>query len=113
MPLISHLIDADFTYRSLDLAAWSIAEVGIGIIATGLATLRPLVSKMGFIVSTITSDQYQSGGTHTKPYTGHEFNMSTPGHADSSNVIALHEPPHVGVKQGRTMVTQSETWLQL
>jgi hypothetical protein len=57
LPEVHHLADADFTYANLTIAVWSIVETNIGIIATGLATFRPLLTKMGIMSSTLSSSQ--------------------------------------------------------
>ncbi|KAF4550633.1 Hypothetical protein D9617_16g014210 [Elsinoe fawcettii] len=44
-----HLLDADFAYlfkSAFNIGTLSIVEIGLGVIATSLATLRPLVSKL-------------------------------------------------------------------
>lgn len=53
LPLVHHLADADFTYENLDIAVWSVVEANIGIVATALATFRPLLSKMGLMVTSV------------------------------------------------------------
>ena len=57
-----NLAEADFTYKNLTIAVWSIVEANVAIIATALATLRPLLTKMGVMGSTAgnTSAKYHS-----------------------------------------------------
>jgi hypothetical protein len=70
LPLVHHLADADFTYQNLDIGVWSVVEANIAIVATSLATLRPLLTKIGMMTSTIgashgsssnRSDRYRPG----------------------------------------------------
>lgn len=44
IPYVHRLEDVDFLYANNDLLIWSIVEVGISIVATAAATLRPLVA---------------------------------------------------------------------
>jgi len=45
IPYVHRLKDFDFFYANNQLLIWSIVEVGISIIATAAATLRPLLAK--------------------------------------------------------------------
>ena len=48
IPYVHRLAAIDFFYANNELLIWSIVEVGISIIATAAATLRPLLSKTCF-----------------------------------------------------------------
>lgn len=45
MPYVRRLESIDFLYANNEILIWSIVEVGISIIATAMATLRPLLAK--------------------------------------------------------------------
>ena len=55
LPEVHNLAEADFTYKNLTIAVWSIVEANVAIIATALATLRPLMTKMGVMASSMGS----------------------------------------------------------
>lgn len=52
LPEVHNLAEADFTYKNLTIAVWSVVEANVAIIMTALATLRPLMTKIGFMNST-------------------------------------------------------------
>jgi hypothetical protein len=64
IPYVQGLADTNnFLYSTLDVAIWSITETGIGIAASSIATLRPLVRKL-FNSSALES----SKATRSTPY---------------------------------------------
>ncbi|KIW00241.1 uncharacterized protein PV09_08133 [Verruconis gallopava] len=60
LPEVHNLANADFTYDNLVIAVWSIVEANVAIIATSIATLRPLLTKLGVMDSTVASSHNQS-----------------------------------------------------
>lgn len=55
------LSNPDYLYNFTDLAIWSIAECGIAITASSLATLRPLCVKMRLLATTHFTSRYGYG----------------------------------------------------
>ena len=45
----------DFLYASTDVAIWSLCETGLAIIASACTTLRPLLTRSGFLGSSQTA----------------------------------------------------------
>lgn len=46
MPFVKTFADPDFLYATVEIALWSNIEIGLGISAGSLATLRPLLRKL-------------------------------------------------------------------
>lgn len=63
------LTDAeDFLYDFVDIAIWSVVENGLGLTASSLATLRPLVRKLRSLCSTDDDvESVQMGIIHNTP----------------------------------------------
>ncbi|PKX95188.1 putative integral membrane protein [Aspergillus novofumigatus IBT 16806] len=57
IPWVGTFADPDFLYATVDIALWSNIEVGLGISAGSLATLRPLLRMLR---GTNTTDDYMS-----------------------------------------------------
>lgn len=55
----------DFLYNFYDLALWSTVECGMALLASSLATLKPLFRRMNMIFTT--TRQSSSRGTGTRP----------------------------------------------
>lgn len=66
IPYVHRLEDVDFTWENMEIGLWSVIEVGIAIVATGLATLRPLLAKLGLLndISAQSSGRKYSSRSH-------------------------------------------------
>lgn len=60
---------ADFLWATVDVAIWSTAETGIGLTASSIATLRPLL-RMFSTGSKLSGGSSSQGGTNGWPATG-------------------------------------------
>lgn len=60
LPEVHNLAEADFTYKNLTIAVWSVVEANVAIIMTALATLRPLMTKIGVMNSSAGQSRGQS-----------------------------------------------------
>lgn len=67
------LSDPDYLYNFTDLAIWSTVEIGLGLTASSLATLKPLFRKLKILVITKSG----SHATGTLPY----HHQSRPSHS--------------------------------
>ncbi|ETS79843.1 hypothetical protein PFICI_07372 [Pestalotiopsis fici W106-1] len=70
------LSDPDYLYNFTDLAIWSTVEIGLGLMASSLATLKPLFRKLKILVVTKSS---------TLPY-----HHSRPGHSRARSGSIFH-----------------------
>ncbi|KAI1871818.1 hypothetical protein JX265_005804 [Neoarthrinium moseri] len=71
------LSNPDYLYNFTDLAIWSTVEIGLGLTASSLATLKPLFRKLKIIVVTKsgshytgTLPQYRSRASHSRGVSG-------------------------------------------
>ncbi|OCK74340.1 hypothetical protein K432DRAFT_339104 [Lepidopterella palustris CBS 459.81] len=79
IPYVHFLKDkADFLYSNSEIAIWSIVEVGISLIATSVATLRPLVAKYHIFSSNRSGNVgiYETGSSRRKTNATHEGNFA-------------------------------------
>jgi hypothetical protein len=91
------LSNPDYLYNFTDLAIWSTVEIGLGLTASSLATLKPLFRKLKILVATKSGSRY----TGTLPYhRSRTFHSRT--RSGQSNYIALkganklQKPPPIG-----------------
>ncbi|PMD23437.1 hypothetical protein NA56DRAFT_701730 [Hyaloscypha hepaticicola] len=69
---------ADFLYATTDVAIWSTCETGIGIVASSIATLRPLFRTF-FSRSRLLGGSTSQGGTNPWPASGNGYIRSRNG----------------------------------
>lgn len=71
------LSDPDYLYNFTDLAIWSTVEIGLGLTASSLATLKPLFRKLKILVAT-------KSGSHASNTLPYHYSRSTHPQARSS-----------------------------
>jgi hypothetical protein len=91
IPYVHRLQDLDWLYANNELLIWSIVEVGISIIATSIATLRPLKLRLFPHHSKSSKNPYYA----TKPLSQSVFKQSS-----------LHESFIVNSTSGGKVSTQ-------
>ncbi|KAF7524925.1 hypothetical protein G7054_g11281 [Neopestalotiopsis clavispora] len=69
------LSDSDYLYNFTDLAIWSTIEIGLGLMASSLATLKPLFRKLKILVVTKsnTLPYHHSRRGHSRAHSGSIF----------------------------------------
>lgn len=88
------LSDPDYLYNFTDLAIWSTVEIGLGLTASSLATLKPLFRRLKILVvtrsgshATGTLPQYHSRPSHSRARSGSNF---------PREMKKLHKSPPIG-----------------
>jgi hypothetical protein len=91
------LSDPDYLYNFTDLAIWSTVEIGLGLTASSLATLKPLFRKLKILVvtksgshATGTLPYHYSRPTHSREPSGSYF------YDGDREPKKLHKPSSVG-----------------
>lgn len=86
MPYINNFKSADFLYGTVDISLWSTVEVGISVFAANLATLRPLIQRVGAKARSMTSRVRGVAGLGMTPVDSNEASEHELRHYDDQKI---------------------------
>lgn len=111
LPFISGLNDTgDFLYATIDVAIWSTCETGIGLAASAIATLRPLLRQVLGDTTNGASEQKRShawGGPSRSGYMAHS--SSKGGDCDIALETHSSKNPNVRIANSRDLSPSNST----
>ncbi|KAH7389399.1 hypothetical protein DE146DRAFT_162211 [Phaeosphaeria sp. MPI-PUGE-AT-0046c] len=111
LPFIKGLNDTgDFLYATIDVAIWSTCETGIGLAASAIATLRPLLRQVLGDTTNGASEQKRShawGGPSRSGYMAHS--SSKAGDPDIALDTQSSKNPHIRIANSRDLSPSNST----
>jgi hypothetical protein len=83
----------DFLYRTTDFAIWSTVEVGLGITAGSMATLRPLLKQALEVTRSASALPWSKPSIHSSPLeSGQQLNNLKPAIKKSTTITTSRAP---------------------
>jgi len=103
----------DYLYNFYDIAIWSTVECGMALLASSLATLKPLCRKMNAIFTTTRqTSAWDSDNSVVNRHNRHPHNGKVVSHRTQSSFSA-YVPPRIsipGVRKASISVPQAVRW---
>lgn len=109
------LVDQDeYLYNFYDLAVWSTVECGMALIASSLATLKPLFRKMAIIfTATRQSTFLRSADYASRKRDTRQYGERVEGHKSTTSFSTYHRPRKVSIQhgsKGSISIPQAARW---